>query len=215
MDEPLLLRSVGGAKVTAVATGLGKKKGDDDKFEVDADLLLPQAPREEASKIAAEVLRVRPAPIDATLVKHPRAAARRLIMWHTLAFAVPAIVLGVLSALDVTPNWIWLVLLVLIPVGFLSGLGEYRGLGHTLTDEFLVARWGVTPRSTVAIQRTGIVGWKIRQTIFQRRARLITVGATVAAGTGSYFVRYADQDDGLAVAEAAVPGLLAPFLEKQ
>ncbi|GAB3871420.1 hypothetical protein GCM10029964_007700 [Kibdelosporangium lantanae] len=43
VDEPLLLRAVGGAKVTAVATGLGKKKGDDDKLKAEADLLLPQA----------------------------------------------------------------------------------------------------------------------------------------------------------------------------
>jgi putative membrane protein len=213
LDEPLLLRSVGGAKVTAVATGLGKKKGDDDKWQTDANLLLPPAPRDEAGKVVAEVLRVQSAPTGATLVKHPRAAGRRLIMWSTLAAAVPAVVLGVLSALDLTPDWIWQVLLVLVPLGFLNGMGEYHGLGHALTDDYLVTRWGVTPRSTVAVQRTGIVGWKIRQTIFQRRARLITVGATVAAGSGVYLVRYADQDDGLAVADAAAPGLLAPFLE--
>jgi putative membrane protein len=213
VDEPLLLRAVGGAKVTAVATGLGKKKNDDDKWQADANLLLPPAPREEASKVAAEVLRARPAPTGAELVKHPRAAARRWIVWSTLAAAVPSIVLGVLSALDLTPDWIWQVLLVLIPVGVLNGLGEYHGLGHALTGEHLVVRWGVTPRSTVAVQRTGIVGWKIRQTIFQRRARLISVGATVAAGSGVYVIRYADQADGLSVADAAVPGLLTPFLE--
>jgi putative membrane protein len=159
------------------------------------------------------VLKVRHAPTDTALVRHPRSAGRRLIMWSTLAAAVPAVVLGVLSALGLTPNWIWQVLLVLIPLGFLNGLGEYHGLGHALTGDYLVMRWGITPRSTVAVQRTGIVGWKIRQTIFQRRARLITVGATVAAGSGVYLVRYADQDDGLAIADAAVPGLLAPFLE--
>jgi putative membrane protein len=214
VDEPLLLRSVGGAKVKAVATGLGKKKTNEDKFEAEADLLLPQAPRSEVSEVAAEVLRVRPAPTDVELRKHPRAAARRLIMWITLASAVPAIVLGVLSALDLTPDWIWQLLLVLIPIGFLNGLGEYRGLGHALTDGYLVVRWGVTPRSTVAVQRTGIVGWKVRQTIFQRRVRLMTVTATVAAGSGSYSVRYAGQDDALELAEAAVPGLLSPFLAR-
>jgi putative membrane protein len=215
VEEPLLLRSVGGAKVTAVATGLGKKRDDHEKFEVNADLLLPQAPYGEASKVVAAVLKVLRAPTDVTLVKHPRAAARRLIMWSTLAFAVPAIVLGVLSAVDLTPDWIWVALLVLIPVGFLYGLGEYRGLGHALTGDFLVAREGVTPRVTVAVPRTGIVGWRIRQTIFQRRARLITVGAAVAAGSGVYLVRNASQEDGLGVADAAVPGLLAPFLEKK
>jgi putative membrane protein len=40
----------------------------------------------------------------------------------------------------------------------------------------------------------------------------MTVTAAVAAGSGSYSVRYADQDDALELAEAAVPGLLSPFL---
>lgn len=214
VDEPLLLRAVGGAKVTAVATGLRKRKGEDEKWEVDADLLLPQAPHGEASKVVAEVLRVRPAPTEATLVKHPRAAARRLLLWNALFFAAPAIVMGVLSAVDLTPDWIWELLLVLVPVGVLYGIGEYRGLGHALSGDFLVCRSGLTPRVTVAVQRTGIVGWKIRQSVFQRRLGLITVGATVAAGSGAYYVRNASQDDGLAVANEAVPDLLAPFLER-
>jgi putative membrane protein len=214
LEQPLLLRSVGGARVKAVATGLGKKKGDDEKWSADADLLLPQAPLEEANKVAAEVLRVRPSPTQAAMRKHPRSAARRLIMWHAIGAAVPAVTLGILSALDLTPDWIWQLTLVLIPIGALFGLGEYRALGHALTDDFLVVRWGVTPRSTVAVRRSGIIGWNIRQTIFQRRSRLVTVGATVAAGSGAYLVRNADQDDGLSVAEAAVPGLLTPFLTR-
>jgi putative membrane protein len=68
------------------------------------------------------------------------------------------------------------------------------------------------PRATVAVQRTGIIGWNIRQTIFQRKARLISVTATIAAGSGAYVVRYADQTDGLRVADSAIPGLLTPFL---
>jgi putative membrane protein len=212
VDEPLLLRATGGARLKAVATGLGKKKGEDDKWELDADLLLPHAPVTEAQKVAAEVLKVRPAPTKTLLRKHPRAAARRLVLWHTIGSAVPAAVLGVLSALDITPDWIWQALLVLVPVGVLVGLAEYRGLGHAVAGDFLVVRWGAMPRSTVAVQRTGIIGWKIRQTIFQRRSGLITVGATIAAGSGVYLVRYADQSDGLAVADEAIPGLLAPFL---
>jgi putative membrane protein len=214
VDEPLLLRATGGARVKAVATGLGKKKSDDDKWELDADLLLPQAPQAEATKVVAEVLRTTPPPTAAQLRKHPGAAARRLIMWHAIGAAVPAITLGILSAFDLTPDWIWQLLLVLVPIGALIGLGEYRGLGHGLSGDFLVVRWGVMPRSTVAVQRTGIIGWNIRQTIFQRRARLVSVTATIAAGSGAYVVRYADQTDGLQVAETAIPGLLTPFLAK-
>jgi putative membrane protein len=215
VDEPLLLRATGGARVKAVATGLGKKKSDDDKWELDADLLLPQAPQAEATKVVAEVLRTTPPPTAVPLRKHPGAAARRLVVWHVIGAAVPAVTLGILSALDLTPNWIWQLLLVLIPIGALIGLGEYRGLGHGLSGDFLVVRWGVMPRSTVAVQRTGIIGWNIRQTIFQRRARLVSVTATIAAGSGAYVIRYAGQTDGLRIAETAVPGLLTPFLTQE
>jgi putative membrane protein len=214
VDEPLLLRAVGGAKVTAVATGLGKKKGDDDKLKAEADLLLPQAPHGEASRVVSAVLKIQPAPTDTALIKHPRAAGRRLVTWSALFAATPAIIMGVLSAVGLTPNWIWELLLILVPLGVLLGVGEYHGLGHVLAGDYLVVREGVIPRVTVAVQRHGIVGWKIRQSFFQRRLRLITVGATVAAGSGAYYVRNSSQQDGLVVADAAVPGLLEPFLEK-
>nr|WP_042190103.1 PH domain-containing protein [Kibdelosporangium sp. MJ126-NF4]CEL19092.1 transmembrane protein, distant homology with ydbT [Kibdelosporangium sp. MJ126-NF4]CTQ95106.1 transmembrane protein, distant homology with ydbT [Kibdelosporangium sp. MJ126-NF4] len=214
VDEPLLVRATGGARVKAVATGLNKKKDDDDKWELDADLLLPQAPIAEARKVVAAVLGVSPAPTEATLVSHPFAAARRLVMWHAIGGAVPAVTLGILSVLDLTPWWIAQVLLVLIPISALLGYGEYRGLGHTVDGDFLVVRWGLAPRATVALQRTGVIGWKIRQSFFQRRAKLISVTATVAAGSGAYTIRYADQHGALQVADTAVPGLLEPFLVK-
>lgn len=56
------------------------------------------------------------------------------------------------------------------------------------------------------------MGWTVRQSWFQRRAGLVTVVATTAAGTGAYAVRDAAEADGLALADAAVPGLLRPFL---
>jgi putative membrane protein len=75
-----------------------------------------------------------------------------------------------------------------------------------------VARSGTVRRATVALQRRGIVGWTVRQSVLQRRAGLVTVLATTAAGTGAYAVRDAAEADGLALADAAVPGLLRPFL---
>ncbi|ALG06597.1 PH domain-containing protein [Kibdelosporangium phytohabitans] len=214
VDEPLLVRATGGAKVKAVATGLSKKKDDDDKFELDADLLLPQAPKEEARKVAAAVLDTYPTPTDTALAKHPFAAARRLVMWHVIGGAAPAVVLGVLSVLDLTPWWIAQLLVILIPIAALLGYGEYRGLGHAVEGDYLVVRWGIAPRSTVALQRTGVIGWKVRQSFFQRRARLISVTATVAAGSGEYTIRYADQQDALEAAGTAVPGLMEPFLAR-
>ncbi|CAM4067821.1 PH domain-containing protein [Kibdelosporangium persicum] len=214
VEEPLLVRLTGGAKVKAVATGLNKKKDDNDKWEMDADLLLPQAPKEDARKVVASVLSAERAPTDVALSKHPFAAARWMVLSTVAVAAVPAVTLGVLSVLGLTPWWIAQLLLILIPLGALLGYGEYRSLGHGLDGDFLVVRWGVLPRSTVALQRTGVIGWKIRQSFLQRRTGLISVTATIAAGSGAYTIRYADQGDALDVADTAVPGLLEPFLTR-
>jgi putative membrane protein len=64
----------------------------------------------------------------------------------------------------------------------------------------------------VALHRRAVVGWTVRQSVFQRRAGLVTVVGTTAAGSGAYAVRDAAQQDGLTLADAAVPGLLRPFL---
>jgi putative membrane protein len=110
----------------------------------------------------------------------------------------------------------WISALVLFPVAVALANDAYRALGHTLTGAYpagyLVARSGTVRRATVALQRRGTVGWTVRQSWFQRRAGLVTVVATTAAGTGAYAVRDTAEADGLALADAAVPGLLRPFL---
>lgn len=106
----------------------------------------------------------------------------------------------------------WPTALALVPVAVLLGWDRYRSLGHALTDRYLVARNGSTTRVTVALQRTGIIGWHLTQTFFQRRSGLLTLSAITAAGAGVYHVVDIDADDGLALADRAVPGLLRPFL---
>ncbi|MEO3927625.1 PH domain-containing protein [Micromonosporaceae bacterium B7E4] len=78
----------------------------------------------------------------------------------------------------------------------------------------MVARRGSIRRSTVHLDRSGIIGWRIRQSLFQRRLGLITLDATTAAGRGHYSIVDADPYEILDVADAAVPGLLRPFLER-
>jgi putative membrane protein len=67
----------------------------------------------------------------------------------------------------------------------------------------------------VALQRHGIIGWTVRQSVFQRRAGLATVRATTAAGAGAYAIRDVGTGTGLDTADVALPGLLAPFLERR
>lgn len=76
-----------------------------------------------------------------------------------------------------------------------------------------MVRSGTVRRSTVALRRGGVIGWTVGQSYLQRRAGLLTLTATTAAGDGAYEVRDADGDEGLRFAAAAVPGLLEPFLE--
>ena len=209
--EPLAARLAGGARVDAVATGLAT--GEEDKTE--SRTLLPAVPKELADQVAAAVLREPGAPPTAApLTPHPPAALGRRLRW-AIGVVVATEVALVLLSVVLTPvllNLAWMSMVVLIPVAVLLAQDAYRALGHTISGGYLVARSGTVRRATVALQRRGIVGWTVRQSLLQRRAGLVTIAATTAAGSGEYAVHDAAEADGLALADAAVPGLLRPFL---
>ncbi|GGU88794.1 hypothetical protein GCM10010275_26210 [Streptomyces litmocidini] len=210
--EPLGVRLFGAARVDAVATGLAEH--DEDKHG-DLKNLLPAAPRERAEEVVALVLREPEPPTAAPLAAHPRAARVRRLRWAAWGVLVPVAVLAVLGPL-LTPVLLYVAAgcaLVLGPVAVLLALDAYRALGHGVSGGFLVARSGTVRRTTVALQRSGVIGWTVRQSYFQRRAGLLTLTATTAAGAGAYAVRDAGEGQGLVFAAEAVPGLLAPFLE--
>jgi len=75
-----------------------------------------------------------------------------------------------------------------------------------------VVRQGSLVRRTTALQRPGIIGITVRRSLFQRRAGLSTVQFTTAAGSGAYELLDVGAVQGLRAAQAAVPGLLRPFL---
>ena len=199
--EPLLLRAGRGAHARTVTTGLGSKG--------ESNLLLPAAPVAEAHRVSATVLRQESSPTLVPLRRHPIAALRRRLV----RAVVPLLVLaGVLAW--TAPAWTWQAVLALVPFSALLGWDRYRSLGHALTDRYLVVRQGSAIRETVALQRTGIIGWRFSRSFFQRRANLLTVSATTAAGDGAYHAVDIGEADGLALADAAVPDLLRPFLER-
>ncbi|WP_422647051.1 PH domain-containing protein [Actinoalloteichus caeruleus] len=203
--EPLLLRSAKGGSADAIVTGFGALSGD-------RDLLLPPAPVTEAHRVAELVTRTRPAPTLTGLARHPSAARRRRLV----RTVVPT--LGLLGGLawavveGPVPMWAGYLGLVALPLAVLLGVDRYRNLGNQLADRYLVGRRGSLVRRTFALRTDGIIGWKVRRSLFQRRAGLATVVATTAAGAGHYEIQDVDVARGLAVAEAAVPGLLTPFL---
>lgn len=198
--EPLLLRAGRGAHAKTVTTGLGRKG--------ESNLLLPPAPVAEAHRVSAAVLRQDESPTGTPLRRHPVAALRRRMVRAVMPLLVLAAVLAWFA-----PSWTWQVVLALVPFSAALGWDRYRSLGHALIDRYLVARAGSAIRETVALQRTGVIGWRVSRSFFQRRAGLVTISATTAAGDGAYHVIDVAEADGLAVADEAVPGLLRPFLE--
>jgi putative membrane protein len=103
------------------------------------------------------------------------------------------------------------VAVVAVPVAILLARDAYRGLGHGARGRYLVTRAGSVRRSTAVLARDGVIGWTVKQSVFQRRRGLATFTATTAAGAGAYSIRDADAAEGLAFAASAVPGVLAPF----
>ena len=76
--------------------------------------------------------------------------------------------------------------LVLAALGVPLGLDRYAGLGHALDRRAVSVRSGSLRRRQVVLVRRGVVGWTVRQTLFQRRAGLATVTVATGAGTGGY-----------------------------
>jgi putative membrane protein len=207
ISEPLLLRAARGARCIAIATGLRVGRG----AERGGSLLLPPAPREEARRVAAEVLRARE-PVTVELARHgPRARRRRYT--RLLAVCLPAVAaLVLLWALIGLPAWTWQLSLALLLFGAALAEDRYRSLGHALAGRTLVTRWGSLVRRRCALACDGIIGWNLDQSFFQRRAGLATLVATTAAGRQQYRVQDVPVGEALRLADEAVPDLLTPFL---
>jgi putative membrane protein len=201
--EPLLLRAGGGAKANAVSTGLtGEPSG---------GALQPPAPRAHAHRIASAALQVPETEITlASLRRHPRAALTRRLVRAIVPVAVLAAAAFTLGAL-LHVSWLGPVALALVPIAGALGWDRYRNLGHRLTGGYLVTRSGSVIRRTVALQRTGVIGWTFRQTPFQRRSGLVSVEAVTAAGIGGYPVTDVAAADAVDLADATLPGLLTAF----
>jgi putative membrane protein len=203
VTEPLALRLVGGARCAAVTTGLDEKSSG-------RGALSPPAPVAEAHRVAAAALRLAD-PVDGTaaaLVRHPPAALRRRI---TRA-VTPAVGLAALAEWghDAAPwlAWTWPAAVLLVPAGALLGADRYRNLGHALRREHLVIGSGSLVRRRVALQRRGVIGWRMRQSPLQRRAGLVTLDAVTAAGNGRYSLVDLTRARAVSLVEQTTPGLL-------
>jgi putative membrane protein len=103
---------------------------------------------------------------------------------------------------------------VALALGGVLAEDRWRGLGHALVDDHLVARSGSLDRRREALHAPSVIGWNLRATWFQRRVDLTDLVATTAGGRQRVRVLDLDEAAATAVAAAATPGLLDPFLAR-
>jgi putative membrane protein len=174
LAEPLALRAVGAARLTALVTGLG---GGEDNETGRRGQLLPLGPARVARAVAAAAV-VR---FDRPLRRHPPAARRRRLVRATLPWLVPAAVFG---GFGIWPGFA--AFLALAALGVPLALDRYAGLGNAVDERAVSVRSGSLRRRQVVLLRRGVVGATVRQTWFQRRAGLATVTLATGAGSGGY-----------------------------
>ncbi|MBV9315341.1 MAG: PH domain-containing protein [Pseudonocardia sp.] len=201
--ESLLLRLFGGARCAAVSTGLDAKA-------TSHGALLPPAPLAEAHRVAAQVLLLGD-PADATgaaLDQHPPAALRRRLIRTLLPTVIVVASAWWLATTVPQLAPAWPAALLALPLAALLGLDRYRNLGHALRPEYLVIGQGSLIRRRVALQRRGIIGWRLRQSVVQRLAGLVTVDVVTAASAGRYSVVDLSMDAAVHLVNEVNPGLL-------
>jgi len=204
IHEPLGLRLTGGGRLTAVVTGLRRSTGG-------SSPLVPPAPRSVVVGVGELVLN-ETGPLHGSLVQHGPDARRRRYVRAVVGMSVIPAALLVLALAPDWPTWPAVLGLLAPAAGVLLARDRYARLGHGLTPEYVVIRWGSLRGRRDALQRTGIIGWNIKQTWFQRRAGLVSLTATTAAGQQSYEILDVPEAEAIAFADAAVPGLVGQFL---
>jgi putative membrane protein len=189
LSEGLGMRWVGAARVSALVTGLGDaaRRGQ----------LLPLGPREEGRALGVRLVE-EPGP----LVPHPPAAKRRRIV-RALAAGLGVTAAGIVLAPLLGWWWVPVLGLGLIALGVPLGRGRYAALGHAVGPRSFSVRSGWLVREQAVLQRRAVVGWQVRQSLFQRRAGLATVVACVGAGHGGYAAVDLAADDVVAFTASA------------
>lgn len=203
IDEPLGLRLAGARRLKVVTTGLAREQGG-------SDWLCPPAPAETVTALAGQITPDEEA-VSGNLRRHGPAARRRRLtrVIVPVLLVVALLVVGRLA-------WGWTAALLgsipaLLIASIALGLDRYHSLGHAVTARHLVTRHGSLDRQRVVLDRDGIIGWKVEQSLFQRRSGLATLVATTAAGRQHYDLVDVPLDEAYAVLDEVSPDLAAQF----
>jgi putative membrane protein len=180
LRQPLLVRMFGGARLDAVMTGVHGAG--------EASVLLPPCPASTAEQVLTELVGD-PEVVTGPLRGHgPRAATRR---W-TRALGLPLLIgVGLAVAVlvagkTVVPVWVWPAWIAVTAWCALLAVDRIGALGHRVHDGWLVMRSGSVERRRDCIATAGVISWTVRQTPFQRRAKVATLVAATAAGVKRY-----------------------------
>lgn len=180
LRQPLLVRMFGGARLDAVMTGVHGAG--------EASVLLPPCPASTAEAVLTELVGDREVVTGPLRGHGSRAATRR---W-TRALGLPLLVgagLGIAVAINgesVVPLWVWPAWIAVTAWCALLAVDRIGALGHRVHDGWLVMRSGSLERRRDCLATAGIISWTVRQTPFQRRARVATLVAATAAGVKRY-----------------------------
>lgn len=196
--EALPARPVRAGRLRALVTGIGS-----DSHHSRAELL-PVAPVTATLALATETVGAPTQPLHA----HPDAARRRRLF----RAVAPWTGLAALAFWSGAPE-MGFPLLALALVGVPLALDRYRSLGHAFDGTYVCVRTGSWSRRTVLLHRRAVVGWQVRQTLFQRRQGVATLVVGVGAGNGAYHAIDMDETEAGTFAHEVTPRWLAPVLK--
>lgn len=204
IDHPIGLRLGGARRLKAVSTGLAHEGGGG------SDWLSPPAPAAVVLDLAERVVPDRAA-VAGDLVSHGSVARRRRLVRAIVPSMVLAAGVAVANLLLNLYAGLYAALPALLVCGVALGLDRYAGLGHVVTPEHLTTQEGSLDRQRVVLQREGIIGWTVKRTFFQRRAGVVTLTATTAAGRQHYDVLDVSPQRAYGVMTEISPDLVAQF----
>jgi len=204
LNEPVLMRLVGGAELATLATGVGSGG---------VARVLPPSPVGVAREVGRQVLGS-PDPLDRALVQHGPLARRRRHVRATGRTAVVGIGLAAATFVVGLPTWPAVTAGLLVAAGNVAAAeSAYRNLGHGLTAQHLVVGSPRVARTRTVLETDGVIGWVLRQSWRQRRLGLTTLVATTAAGAEAVTIIDVPTPVAVALADATTPGMLTPFLQ--
>jgi putative membrane protein len=199
LRQPLLVRMFGGARLDAVMTGVHGAG--------EASVLLPPCPVSTAEAVLTELVGDSAA-VSGPLRGHGRRAATR--RW-TRALGLPVLagaglaVGTVVFGKTVVPVWVWPAWIAVTAWCALLAIDRIGALGHRVHDGWLVMRSGSVERRRDCLATAGIISWTVRQTPFQRRAKVATLVAATAAGVKRYPLIDVPEDLVWSIAAGASP----------